>query len=97
MPSKFYGIAAAGRPTIFVGSPLGEIARTIAHYRCGYTVSSGDGEALADRILALASNRALCASLGARARMAFERQWDKEKALAEWEALLQAVGHPHLG
>jgi hypothetical protein len=33
VPSKFYGIAAAGRPTIFIGSPLGEIARTIAHYR----------------------------------------------------------------
>ena len=59
MPSKFYGIAAAGRPTIFVGSPLGEIARTLAHYRCGYTVAPGDGEALADRILELASNRVL--------------------------------------
>ena len=28
---------------------------------------------------------------------AFERQWDKEQALAEWEALLQAVGHQGLG
>jgi glycosyltransferase involved in cell wall biosynthesis len=59
VPSKFYGIAAAGRPTIFIGSPVGEIARMIAHYRCGYTVSPGDGEALADRIVDLASNRAL--------------------------------------
>jgi glycosyltransferase involved in cell wall biosynthesis len=66
VPSKFYGIAAAGRPTIFVGSPLGEIARMVAHYRCGYTVSPGDGEALADRIVELASNRALCSEIGAR-------------------------------
>ena len=88
MPSKFYGIAAAGRPTIFVGSPLGEIARTIAHYRCGCTVSSGDGEALADRILELASNRALCSEMGARARDAFEANWDKREALAKWEAVL---------
>ena len=29
VPSKFYGIAAAGRPTIFVGSPRGEMARTL--------------------------------------------------------------------
>ena len=50
-----------------------------------------------ERILALAGDRDLCLSLGARARVAFERQWDKEKALAQWEALLQAVGHPHLG
>jgi hypothetical protein len=30
-------------------------------------------------------------------KAASERQWDKEKALAEWEALLQSVGHPGLG
>jgi glycosyltransferase involved in cell wall biosynthesis len=91
VPSKFYGIAAAGRPTIFVGSPLGEIARTLAHYRCGYTVSPGDGEALADRILELASNRALCAEMGARAREGFEANWDKRQALAKWEAVLLEV------
>jgi glycosyltransferase involved in cell wall biosynthesis len=88
VPSKFYGIAAAGRPTIFVGSPLGEIARMIAHYRCGYTVSLGNGEALADRILELESNRALCSEMGARAREAFEAHWDKKQALAKWEAVL---------
>ena len=97
MPSKFYGIAAAGRPTIFIGSRDGEIARILEENGCGFTVTPGDGEALTERILALAGDRDLCASLGARARMAFERQWDKERALAEWEALLQAVGHPHLG
>jgi glycosyltransferase involved in cell wall biosynthesis len=91
VPSKSYGIAAAGRPTIFVGSPFGEIARTLAHYRCGYTVSPGDGEALADRILELASNRALCSEMGARAREAFERQWDTTQALAKWEEVLLSV------
>jgi glycosyltransferase involved in cell wall biosynthesis len=91
VPSKFYGIAAAGRPTLFVGSPLGEIARTIAHYRCGYTVSPGDGEALADRILELASNRGLCSEMGTRAREAFEANWDKRQALAKWEAVLLAA------
>jgi glycosyltransferase involved in cell wall biosynthesis len=89
VPSKFYGIAAAGRPTIFIGSPHGEIARTLAHYRCGYTVSPGDGEALVDRILELASNPALCLEMGARAREAFEIYWDKKGALAKWEALLR--------
>jgi glycosyltransferase involved in cell wall biosynthesis len=91
VPSKFYGIAAAGRPTIFIGSPLGEIARTLAHYRCGYTVSPGDGEALADRIVELASNRELCSELGARARAAFAAHWDKNQALAKWEELLLNV------
>jgi hypothetical protein len=65
--------------------------RTVAVY------TPGDGEALTERILALAGDRNLSASFGARARVAFERQWDKEQAVAEWEALLKAVGHPHLG
>ena len=64
---------------------------------CGFTVTPGDGEALTERILALAGDRDLSASMGARARMAFERQWDKQRALAEWEALLQVVGHAHRG
>jgi glycosyltransferase involved in cell wall biosynthesis len=92
VPSKFYGIAAAGRPTIFIGAENGEIARLLEANRCGFTVAAGDGEALASKILELAGDQNLCAALGARARVAFERQWDKVQALAKWEALLEAVG-----
>src|SRR5262249_23188636 len=31
VPSKFYGILAAGRASIFIGDPNSEIARTLAH------------------------------------------------------------------
>ena len=92
MPSKFYGIAAAGRPTIFIGSRDGEIARILQECGCGFTVTPGDGEALVERILQLAGDRDLCLSMGTRARVAFERQWDKERAIAKWEALLRSVG-----
>ena len=91
VPSKFYGIAAAGRPTIFIGSKNGEIARILEENGCGFTVTPGDGEALTERILALAGDRDLCVSLGTRARVVFERQWDKDQALAKWEALLRGV------
>ena len=59
VPSKFYGIAAAGRPTIFIGDPDGEIARLITKYECGLTVRQGDGAGLAEAVLELASNPAL--------------------------------------
>ena len=94
VPSKFYGIAAAERPTIFLGAKDGEIARLLEENGCGFTIPPGHGEELANKILELAADPNLCATLGARARFAFERQWDKEHAVAEWEALLQAVGHP---
>jgi colanic acid biosynthesis glycosyl transferase WcaI len=88
VPSKFYGIAAAGRPTLFIGAPDGEIARLIDEARCGFTVSSGDGEAVVDRILQLAETPELCAELGARARTAFEQHWTKDRAIEQWQQVL---------
>jgi colanic acid biosynthesis glycosyl transferase WcaI len=91
LPSKFYSIAAAGRPTIFIGSKNGEIPRLVEENGCGFTVATRDGEALMRRLLELASDRKLCALMGVRARAAFERQWDKEQALAEWDDLLRSA------
>ena len=59
MASKFYGIAPAGRPTIFIGA--GEIGHILEENGCGFTVTPGDGEALMERILALAGDRDLSA------------------------------------
>ena len=91
VPSKFYGIAAAGRPTLFIGGLDGEIARLIDEYGCGFTVAPGDGNGLANRILQLAQDPQLCATLGARARAAFEEHWDKSRAVTKWEEVLKAV------
>jgi hypothetical protein len=35
VPSKFYGIAAAGKPTIIIGDKNGEIARLVQRRGCG--------------------------------------------------------------
>ena len=43
VPSKFYGIAAAGRPTLFVGDVDGEIPQVLRDAECGYAVASGEG------------------------------------------------------
>ena len=91
VPSKFYGIAAAGRPAIFIGSREGEIARLLEETRCGVTVEVGDGEALLAAILDLAGNRELSRTMGARARFAFESQWEKRHALTRWLAVIDAV------
>jgi glycosyltransferase involved in cell wall biosynthesis len=91
VPSKFYGVAAAGRPTIFIGDKQGEISRVLAEHGCGISVSEGDGEGLARAILDLASRRNSCADMGARARLCFERNYEKTIALGKWAALLQEV------
>ncbi len=94
VPSKFYGIAAAGRPTLFIGDEDGEIARILAAERCGWTIKPGDGAGLAERIQCLASDLALTRQAGLRARSAFERRFDFPIVLAAWEALLEELGAP---
>jgi colanic acid biosynthesis glycosyl transferase WcaI len=94
VPSKFYGVAAAGRPTIFIGSAEGSIARLIRQYDCGFAVASGDAGALVDRILRLANDPELCLRIGARARAAFEEHWDKGHALEQWLQVLKVADEP---
>src|SRR5262249_16771921 len=91
VPSKFYSIAAAGRPMLFIGASDGEIAHLIDGAGCGFTVALGNGKALMDRILQLASDPELSASMGARARATFERQWNKERAIEQWQETLNAA------
>jgi hypothetical protein len=39
VPSKFYGIAAAERPVVFIGDPDGELAQLISESDCGFVVA----------------------------------------------------------
>jgi glycosyltransferase involved in cell wall biosynthesis len=91
VPSKFYGIAAAGRPAIFIGARDGEIARLIHETGCGFTVAPGDGQALMDRILQLAATAKLCTSMGDRARASFEQYWNRDRAIKQWQGVLSAA------
>jgi glycosyltransferase involved in cell wall biosynthesis len=88
VPSKFYGITAASRPTIFIGDQDGEVARLISKHSCGYTVSQGDESGLAAIIHALAANAAECQRMGENARRAFEAEFDKPIAIRRWNTLL---------
>ena len=88
VPSKFYSIAAAGRPVIFIGDAEGEIARAIAAQDCGLSVAAGDGAALARAIEDLRASPDRLQAMGARARSAFEREWDRPIALARWREII---------
>lgn len=91
VPSKFYGIAAAGRPTLAIGDPEGEIPTILRRYDIGYTVMPGDAEGLAVRIVELADNPDLCSTMGTRAREVFEQQFDLPHAMQAWRECLDAV------
>jgi colanic acid biosynthesis glycosyl transferase WcaI len=50
VPSKFYGVLAAGRPCLFVGPGDSEVARVIKESGAGRVLDPGDGEGLAAAI-----------------------------------------------
>ncbi len=89
VPSKYYGIAAAGRAAIFIGDTDGEIARLLAASRTGYTVAEGDAKALAQIVIDLATDPNVARGMGVRARMAFDEQFSLARAVAAWEDALE--------
>jgi colanic acid biosynthesis glycosyl transferase WcaI len=91
VPSKFYGVAAAGRPSIFVGDPDGEIPRILRDGVCGWTVRSGDAAGLAALIANAADDPVRCSQMGARARHLLETRFDRQLAMAAWTRVLGAA------
>ncbi|MEL6374241.1 MAG: glycosyltransferase family 4 protein [Pseudomonadota bacterium] len=94
VPSKIYGIAAAGRAAVFVGDPDGEVARLLKAGDAGLTVAPGDGEGLAEALLALARDSERTAQMGVNARAMFDDAFDVGHAIAAWEQLLARLGAP---
>jgi glycosyltransferase involved in cell wall biosynthesis len=92
MPSKFYAIAAAGRPIIAICSKDGEIARRIRQHRCGEVVAPGDIEALVKAILRFAAESALVAAMGRKARDMLAAGSSRRQALQKWHNALQSIG-----
>jgi len=88
VPSKFYGIAAAGRPVGFIGDPDGELARLIEAHDCGFSVTWGDGADLARQILALAADPDRGRVQGRHARELLDAKFSRAAAHARWHDLL---------
>ncbi|MGO9740807.1 MAG: glycosyltransferase family 4 protein, partial [Roseiarcus sp.] len=68
VPSKFVAVAAAGRATLAVSDPNGEVGALVARYDCGLAIKPGDGEALANAIRALKADPDRLARMGRNAR-----------------------------
>lgn len=80
VPSKLYGILAAGRPYIAAVDPSCEAAEIARDYHCGVLASPGDPADLAGKIVALAGDPAAVRLMGQDARRA-ARQFDRRVAV----------------
>src|SRR5690242_2182742 len=50
VPSKFYGIAAVGKPIIAIADKNGEIAQLVQQHGCGIVIAPGNADALVDAL-----------------------------------------------
>lgn len=91
VPSKMYGVFAAGRPLIFVGDADGEVARVIDNAHCGVTVPVNDGQGLADQLRYLQEESAVRLDMGVRARDLVCRRYSTARAIDRWVAMLSSI------
>ena len=91
VPSKLYGILAAGRPVMFVGPPESEVARVVTEHEVGWAGRPGDSVGLARAIEAAASDPHATAVQGERARALFEERFERRVAVANWRRVLHAA------
>jgi colanic acid biosynthesis glycosyl transferase WcaI len=94
VPSKFYGIAAAGRPIIMIGAHNGEIAQLVRQQRCGIVVAPGDADSLAKTLRHWSDTPWEIDEMGARARQMLDAQFTKRRALDQWAQLLADTAAP---
>ncbi len=76
VPSKAYGILAAGRPLLFIGPAQATPALLIERHRCGWRVDCGDVRGATELLRFLADHPEAVKAAGLRAREALIRHYD---------------------
>jgi len=92
LPSKFYGIAAAGRPVIAITAKDGEFARLVQQHDCGFVIEPGHADALADTVTRLSRDTKCLGAMGLRAREMLEAHFTRRHAFERWRNLLADIG-----
>jgi colanic acid biosynthesis glycosyl transferase WcaI len=91
VPSKFYGIAAAGRPVIAIMQRDGEIARLVREHKCGVVIAPGDANSLTAALIALAEEPGRTAEMGMRARAMLDAHFSRAQAYERWRRVFDAI------
>jgi glycosyltransferase involved in cell wall biosynthesis len=96
VPSKFYGIAAAGKPIIVIADKDGEIARLVQQHGCGIVLAPGDGDALVDALRLLSNTPETISEMGRQSRAMLDAHFTRQQALQRWSGLFEQLDKCHL-
>ena len=90
VPSKVYGILAAGRPYVAAVDPSCEVATIAREHGCGVAVPPGDPDALTSAIATLHDDPPAARAMGVRARSA-ALQFDRRIAVQSYYDLFTRI------
>ena len=91
VPSRVYGILAAGRPILAAADEGSETAHLVARVGCGIVTPPGQPQLLAARLRDLVAGAHDLAEMGRRARAYAEREARRDIAIGRYEALLNEL------
>ncbi len=91
VPSKFYGIASAGRGAVAITDRDGEIARLVDKHKCGAVIAPGDSRGLVNLLESMIENRDLGEQWGRNARKMIETEFSRRQALRKWRDLVGSL------
>jgi glycosyltransferase involved in cell wall biosynthesis len=91
VPSRLYGILAAGRPVIVAADGESETARVVLEEGAGVVVPPGRPELLAETIRAAHDGELDLAGMGARGRAYVVREADRSVAFSRYRSMLSEL------
>jgi len=94
VPSKFYGILAAGRPVVFIGDPDGELARVIRASDVGVVVGVGDSDALVGELLEFRRRESRRLAMGRNGCTLCRQSHTVQRAVRRWIDLIDSDQDP---
>ncbi len=90
VPSKLYGILAAGRPYVAAVEDSSEVAAITRRHGCGVVVGPGKASELADAVLKLYHDRGLARAMGESARRA-ALEFDRPRQVRAYYELFERL------
>jgi glycosyltransferase involved in cell wall biosynthesis len=91
VPSRLYGILAAGRPVIVAADEESETAHLVREVQCGVVLPPGRPELLAQAIRQAHDGELDLEAMGARGREYVTSDADRSVAVARYRSLLREV------
>ena len=91
VPSKFYGILAAGRPALYVGPENTEIALAIREHKLGSVIPLGDSAALVQAIQGLLDQATGAENFTVHARAVLRNHFGREACCEKLTALIESL------